>query len=124
MSTLIQFRVSGEDEKSILSAAELSGMRPAEYVRESAKMAANRPDAALVRIEKRLIALEQRIDELDGRRANGQAGLATVVDGIEYSDLVLELRREVMRGFNAILHLLDAETLPDPSSQAPPDRSN
>lgn len=125
MSTLIQFRISGEDEKSILNAARFAGMRPAEYVRHSARLAANRPDAALARIEERLIALEERLDGLAPTSNRGQIGPVTRVNGIEVDALVKEIRREVRTGFNAILALLDGEALPDiPHSQAPPDRPN
>jgi len=124
MSTLIQFRVSGEDEKSIIEAAKYAGMRPAEYVRQSARLASNRPDTALDRIEKRLLALEERLDGIGAARQTPPAGVSTIINGIEVDDLVREVRREVMRGFNAILTLLDAETLAEQNSQAPPDRSN
>lgn len=124
MSTLIQFRVSGEEEKSIIEAAKHAGMRPAEYVRQSARLASNRPDTALDRIEKRLLALEERLDGIVAARQTPPAGVSTIINGIEVDDLVREVRREVMRGFNAILTLLDAETLAEQNSQAPPDRSN
>lgn len=125
MSTLIQFRVSGEDEKSILNAARFAGMRPAEYVRHSAKLAANRPDAALARIEERLIALEERLDGLSPTNNTQHMGPSAQVNGIEADALIKEIRREVRTGFNAILALLDGEALPDiPHSQASPDRPN
>lgn len=54
MSTLIQFRVSGDDEQNLLDAVHNAGMRPVDYVLQSAKLAANRPETALQRIQGRL----------------------------------------------------------------------
>lgn len=124
MSTLIQFRVSGDDEKAILNAAEKAGMRPAAYVRQSVKLAANRPEAALERIEKRLVALEAKLDA--PKPATQQhLGPSATVNGIGIEHLVGEIRREVRSGLSAFLILLDGDALPDiPHSQAPPDRSN
>lgn len=128
MSTLIQFRVSGDDEKAILNAAEKAGMRPAAYVRQSVKLAANRPEAALEQIQRKMEALEQKVDAAIDARAQPPApmGPTATINGIEVSDLVIEIRREVRIGFNAILALLDGDLIPDitSNSQAPPDRRN
>lgn len=112
MSTLIQFRVSGEDEKAILDAARHAGMRPADYVRHAAKLSANRPDTALDRIERRLAELESKLATPAPSPIMAH-GPATLVKGLEATDLILELRREQIAGINAILRLLDGEPLPD-----------
>lgn len=112
MSTLIQFRVSGEDEKAILDAARHAGMRPADYVRHAAKLSANRPDSALDRIERRLAELESKLTSSAPAEQTAH-GPATLVKGLEATDLILELRREQIAGINAILRLLDGEPLPD-----------
>lgn len=112
MSTLIQFRVSGEDEKAILEAARHAGMRPADYVRHAAKLSANRPDTALDRIERRLAELEGKLASPAPATPMAQ-GPATLVKGLDATDLILELRREQIAGINAILRLLDGEPLPD-----------
>ncbi len=112
MSTLIQFRVSGEDEKAILEAARHAGMRPADYVRHAAKLSANRPDTALDRIERRLAELESKLTSSAPAEQTAH-GPATLVKGLEATDLILELRREQIAGINAILRLLDGEPLPD-----------
>ncbi|MPS34663.1 MAG: hypothetical protein E2593_05085 [Stenotrophomonas sp.] len=112
MSTLIQFRVSGEDEQALLAAARHAGMRPADYVRHAAKLSANRPDSALDRIERRLAELESKLTSSAPAEQTAH-GPATLVKGLEATDLILELRREQIAGINAILRLLDGEPLPD-----------
>lgn len=113
MSTLIQFRVSGEDEQALLAAARHAGMRPADYVRHAAKLSANRPDTALDRIERRLAELESKLATPAAPSPVTTHGPATLVKGLEATDLILELRREQIAGINAILRLLDGEPLPD-----------
>lgn len=111
MSTLIQFRVSGEDEKAILEAARHAGMRPADYVRHAAKLSANRPDTALDRIERRLAALEDK--QAHPGSASAINGPATLIKGMDASELILAVRRETRQGVSAFLVLLDGEPLPD-----------
>ena len=124
MSTLIQFRVSGDDEADLLAAARQAGMRPVDYVRQSAKLAANRPETALERIEQRLVALEAKMDA--PRTASVlDTGPSTLVKGLDVTDLILELRRETRAGVNAFLVLLDGEPLPDiPHSRTPSGQSD
>lgn len=124
MSTQIRFRLSGNDEATFLSAARHAGLSPDAYARVRA-LTPVEPGATIPPdLDKRLEALESRIIALAESRSGAVATPATVIQGIEVDDLVREVRREVMRGFNAILTLLDAETLAEQNSQAPPDRSN
>lgn len=123
MSTLIQFRVSGEDEKAILEAARHAGMRPAEYVRHAAKLSANRPDTTLDRIERRLAELEAKVESPASTASTDSP--ATLVKGLDVADLILTLRQEQVAGINALLRLLDADPLPDiPHGQTPPDKNH
>lgn len=123
MSTLIQFRLSGDDEQEILAAAKQAGMRPSEYVRQGAKLFVHRPDTALTRIEQRLADIEARLTTSSaGVMQTG--GPAAMVKGLNADELIIELRREMRAGVSAFLVLLDGEPLPDiPHSQAMPDRS-
>ena len=112
MSTLIQFRVSGEDEVELLAAAQRAGMRPADFVRQSAKLATNRPDTALDKIEQRLAAMEGKLDVAPSAKMQ-LAMPSTQVTGMDASELILAVRRETRAGVSAFLVLLDAEPLPD-----------
>lgn len=112
MSTLIQFRVSGEDETEILAAAKHAGMRPADYVRHCAKLAANRPDTVLQRIEERLTALEAKQGQ-QPLATHSSAIPGTLIKGMDAEELLLGVRRETRTGFNAIITLLDGEPLPE-----------
>lgn len=111
MSTLIQFRVSGEDEQALLAAANQAGMRPADYVRHCTKLAANRPETVLERIERRLAALEDK--QAHPGSASVINGPATLIKGMDASELILAVRRETRQGVSAFLVLLDGEPLPD-----------
>lgn len=124
MSTQIRFRLSGQEEAILLSAARHAGLSPDAYARVRALTPVDPGAAVPPDLSKRLEALESRIIALAESRSGAVATPATVIQGIEVDDLVREVRREVMRGFNAILTLLDAETLAEQNSQAPPDRSN
>ena len=124
MSTQIRFRLSGNDEATFLSAARHAGLSPDAYARVRALTPVEPGETIPPELDKRLEALESKITALAESRPGAVATPATVIQGIEVDDLVREVRREVMRGFNAILTLLDAETLPEQNSQAPPDRSN
>lgn len=123
MSTLIQFRVSGEDEADLLAAAKHAGMRPADYVRHCAKLAANRPDTVLQRIEERLTALEAK--QVAQPSAPASAIPGTLIKGMDATELVLAVRQETRTGFNAIITLLDGEPLSDiPHSRTPSGQSD
>ncbi len=112
MSTLIQFRVSGEDEIELLAAAKRAGMRPAEFVRQSAKLAVNSPDTALAKIEQRLAAMETKLDA--GPSVQARSALPTaLVTGMDASELILAVRRETRVGVSSFLELLGSEPLPD-----------
>lgn len=124
MSTLIQFRVSGEDEADLLAAAKHAGMRPADYVRHCAKLAANRPDTVLQRIEERLTALEAKQTQ-QPLATHSSAIPGTLVKGMDATELVLAVRQETRTGFNAIITLLDGEPLSDiPHSRTPSGQSD
>lgn len=112
MSTLIQFRVSGEDEIELLAAALRAGMRPADFVRQSAKLAVRRPDTALNKIEQRLTAMEAKLDAAPSAKTQFSMP-STHVTGMDASELILAVRRETRAGVSAFLVLLDAEPLPD-----------
>ena len=124
MSTQIRFRLSGHDEANFLSDARHAGLSPDAYARVRALTPVEPGAAVQPDLGKRLEALESKVSQLAERQSPQASGPAAVIHGIEVDDLVREVRSEVMRGFNAILTLLDADTLPDPQSQAPPDRSN
>lgn len=112
MSTLIQFRLSGEDEQEILDAAKQAGMRPSDYVRHGVKLFVRRPDTALTRIEQRLTAMEAKLDAAP--TAQSPSALpSTLVQGMDARDLLLAVRRETRTGVSAFMVLLDGEPLPD-----------
>ena len=111
MSTLIQFRLSGDDEQEILDAAKRAGMRPSEYVRQGAKLFANRPDTVLTRIEQRLAVLEAK--QTCQPIAPTSEIPSTTVKGMDAHELLLAVRRETRAGVSAFLVLLDGEPLSD-----------
>lgn len=125
MSTQIRFRLSGHDEATFLQAARQTGLAPDAYARVRA-LTPIEPGAKLsTDLEARLEALERRLAALANSPSHPTATPTTVVNGIGMDDLVVEIRREVRVGFNAILTLLDGDALPDiPSSQAQPNRRN
>lgn len=125
MSTQIRFRLSGHDEASFLEAARQTGLSPDAYARVRA-LTPIEPGAKLsTDLEARLDALERRLAALADSPSRPTAPPTTVVNGIGIDDLVVEIRREVRVGFNAILTLLDGDALPEiPRSQAQPNRRN
>lgn len=124
MSTLIQFRLSGDDEQEILAAAKQAGMRPSEYIRQGAKLFVHRPDTALTRIEQRLADMEARLATPSASTMQ-TGGPAALVKGLNADDLIIELRREMRAGVSAFLVLLDGEPLPDiPHSRTPSGQSH
>jgi len=125
MSTQIRFRLSGHDEASFLEAARQTGLAPDAYARVRA-LTPIEPGAKLsTDLEARLDALERRLAALADSQSRPTAPPTTVVNGIGIDDLVVEIRREVRVGFNAILTLLDGDALPEiPSSQTQPNRRN
>lgn len=125
MSTQIRFRLSGEEEEAFLVAARRAGLSPDAYARVRA-LAPVDPLAQLPKaLEERLAALEAKLGQPSqsvGVTANVPA---TLVKGLEVTDLILELRREQRAGINAFLRLLDGEPLPDiPHRRATPDQSD
>ena len=124
MSTQIRFRLSGEEEEAFLVAARRAGLSPDAYARVRA-LAPVDPLAQLPKaLEERLAALEAKLIQPSSGTAT--AGIpATLVKGLEVTDLILELRREQRAGINAFLRLLDGEPLPDiPHRRATPDQSD
>lgn len=113
MSTQIRFRLSGHDEAAFLEAARQTGLAPDAYARVRA-LTPIEPGAKLsTDLEARLEAMERRIAELADSQSRRSATPAAVVHGIGIDDLVVEIRREVRVGFNAILTLLDGDALPE-----------
>ena len=124
MSTQIRFRLSGDEEKIFLEAARRAGLAPDAYARVRALAAVSPGDALVSTLEQRLVALEAK---LDAHRAASalDTGPATLVKGLDVTDLILELRRETRAGVNAFLVLLDGEPLPDiPHSRTPSGQSD
>lgn len=111
MSTQIRFRLSGEEEQAFLEAARRAGLSPDAYARVRA-LAPVDPGACLVAtLDQRLEAMETKLD--GGPTTPAIHGPATLVTGLDVTDLILELRREQRAGLNAFLRLLDGEPLPD-----------
>ena len=124
MSTQIRFRLSGEEEQTFLQAARQSGLSPDAYARLRALTPID-PTAALPKdLEARLAALDAKLsDPPAGSPSND--GPTALIKGMEVTDFILEIRREVRAGVSAVLSLLDGEPLPDiPHRRVQPDKSH
>ena len=104
MSTQVRFRLSGDAEQKILEAAEQAGLSVDDYCRRTVLIGSMPLETTLASIEERLSAQEER-------EARARAQNAPILGQEQF---LIEVKREVVAGFNTIIRLLDGPQLPDP----------
>ena len=121
MTTQIRFRISGEEEQTLLKAARHSGLTPDAYARVRALAPVNPDEALPMALLQRLAAMEEMLGELSQRKV----GPSAQVKGLEATDLLLAIRDECVRGVNGFLRIVDGDPLTSPlDRRAEPDKPN